>query len=103
MIHTQNDFEYRRCSPKHPGSIRTGVFWKEERRCEEESIENTGLYKEMQISSKPSVKSLLYGHIIAKKVLVVNEQIRIFHTQNDLFLIHLIPGTASLRSCPSYR
>lgn len=103
MIHTQNDFEYRRCSPKHPGSIGTGAFWKEERRCEEESIENTGLYKEMQISSKPSVKSLLYGLIIAKKVLVVNEQIRIFYTQNDLFLIHLIPGTAALRNCPSYR
>ena len=78
------------CNPKRPGSIGTGAFWKEERRSEEGSIENTGLYKEMQISSKPSVKSLLYGLIIAKKVLVVNEQIRIFHTQNDSFLAHLI-------------
>ena len=88
---------------KTPRLHRNRGVLEEERRCEEVSIENTGLYKEMQISSKPSVKSLLYGLIIAKKVLVVNEQIRIFHTQNDLFLIHLIPGTASLRSCPSYR
>ena len=88
---------------KTPRFHRNRGVLEEERRCEEESIENTGLYKEMQISSKPSVKSLLYGLIIAKKVFVVNEQIRIFHTQNDLFLIHLIPGTAALRSCPSYR
>ena len=46
------------CNPTRPGSIGTGAYWKEERRCEEESIENTGLYKEMQISSKPLVKSL---------------------------------------------
>ena len=91
------------CNPKRPGSIGTGAFWKEERRSEEESIENTGLYKEKQTSSTPSVKSLLYGLIIAKKVLVVNEQICIFHTRNASFLVHLIPGTASLRSCPSYR
>ena len=35
---------------------------------------------------EPLSKSLLYGLIIAKKVVSVNKRIRTFHTQNDSLL-----------------
>ena len=90
------------CNPKRPGSIGTGAFWKKRGGVRKNLLKIPGYIKKCKFLQNLGEICFVWPYY-SEKILVVNEQICIFHTRNASFLIHLIPGTASLRNCPSYR